>query len=101
LTKEGLNVIEIPQDMKNMSPAMKETERLLRTNMLTHDSNPVARWCFGNVNIAIDGNENIKPMKNKSRDRIDIIVALINAMSRAIRIEKILVYEKRGMRTLM
>jgi phage terminase large subunit-like protein len=89
LSKEGLNVIEIPQNMKNMSPAMKEVERLLRTHQMTHDKNPVARWCFGNVNIAIDGNENIKPMKNKSRDRIDITVALINAMSRAFNVEKV------------
>jgi phage terminase large subunit-like protein len=84
-----------------MSPAMKEIERLLKSNNMTHESNPLARWCFGNVNIAVDGNENIKPMKNKSRDRIDVIVALINAMSVAIKLEQQTnVYETRGMRSL-
>ncbi len=49
------------------------------------------------------GNENIKPMKNKSRDRIDVIVALINAMNIAIRMEdtKSSIYEQRGMRSLL
>ena len=93
-------IILIPQDMKNMSPAMKEIERLLRRGELTHNNNPLARWCFGNVNLAMDGNENIKPMKNKSKDRIDIIVALINAMSQAMQREKIVVYQQRGMRIL-
>jgi phage terminase large subunit-like protein len=46
------------------------------------------------------GNENIKPVKNKSKDRIDIIVALINAMSQAIKQEKLSVYEGRGIRSV-
>lgn len=88
LSKEGIPIVVIPQNMASMSPAMKETERLLRTGNMTHESNPLARWCFGNVNIATDGNENIKPMKNKSKDRIDLIVAMINAMARAFIVEK-------------
>lgn len=88
LQREAIQVVEIPQNMAGMSPPMKEIERLLRIGMLTHEPNPVARWCFGNVNIAIDGNENLKPMKNRSKDRIDIIVALINAMAMAVRVEK-------------
>jgi phage terminase large subunit-like protein len=63
---------------------MKEIERLLKSGKMTHERNPLARWCFGNVNIVVDGNLNMKPMKNKIRDRIDPIVALINAMNIAI-----------------
>ncbi|OPX87744.1 MAG: Phage Terminase [Pelotomaculum sp. PtaB.Bin104] len=88
LYKEGVEFLEVTQDMANMSPAMKEMERLLRSGQFTHENNPLARWCFGNVVTAIDGNENIKPMKNKSKDRIDLIVAWINAMAIAIRLEK-------------
>ena len=66
---------------------------------MTHEKNPVARWCFGNMAIVIDGNENIKPMKNKSADRIDMMVALINAMNIAIRQEdETFIYNIRGMR---
>ena len=89
LAREGLEIAEIPQTMNGMSSPMKEIERLLKANMLTHEVNRAARWCFGNINIAVDGNENIKPMKNKSIDRIDLIVAMINAMALAVRMEEV------------
>lgn len=103
LMKAGIEVVEIPQNMSGMSPAMKEIEILMKSDKLTHEKNPVARWCWGNVVIAFDGNENIKPMKNKSRERIDLTVAFINAMATAIIFEEKnmeSVYEKRGVRTL-
>lgn len=89
LMRGGIDVVEIGQDMKNMSPAMKFIEQLLKRGLMTHEVNPVARWCWGNVVVAVDGNENIKPMKNKSRDRIDLIVAMINAMATAMLFEEI------------
>lgn len=77
LMKEGINVLEIRQNMTEMSPAMKDIERKLRGGEMKHDHNTASRWCFGNVRCAVDGNENIKPMKNKSIGRIDITVAWI------------------------
>ena len=82
--KEGqrpVDVVEIPQTMLQLSPAMKEMERLIRGREMLHIHNTCARWCFGNVRCAVDGNENIKPMKNKSTGRIDIAVAWIIAMA--------------------
>lgn len=103
LMREGVNVIEIAQNMAQMSPAMKTTERLMKSGQMTHEENPLARWCWGNVNVAVDGNENIKPMKNRSIDRIDLTVALINAMATAMIYENMeqSVYEIRGMRSLL
>lgn len=77
LMKEGINVLEIRQDMTEMSPPMKDIERKLRGGEMKHDHNTASRWNFGNVRCAVDGNENIKPMKNKSIGRIDITVAWI------------------------
>ena len=88
LTKDDISIIEISQTMSGMSPAMKETERLLRKKLMQHEKNPCARWNFGNVRCAVDGNENIKPMKNKSTGRIDITVSWINAMATAMINEK-------------
>ena len=88
LTKKGIKTIEIPQTIAGMSPGMKELERLLRSGQMSHEVNPLVRWCFGNVVVFIDGNENMKPMKNKSIDRIDPIVALITAMNAAVKLEK-------------
>ena len=103
LLPQGLQdrFIEIPQTMAGLSVGMSELERLFRTGEITHEADPLGRWTFGNVSIATDGNENMKPMKSKSADRIDPIVALINAMSAAVRLEvKRSVYEDRGLRVI-
>ena len=84
LTEAGVNVTEIPQTMSGMSPAMKELERLIRSHQMLHLHNTAARWCFGNVRCAVDGNENMKPMKNRSTGRIDIAVAWIISMAAAM-----------------
>ena len=84
LMKEGINVLEIRQTMAEMSPPMKDIERKLRGGEMKHDHNTASRWNFGNVRCAVDGNENIKPMKNKSIGRIDITVAWIIAHAAAM-----------------
>lgn len=76
-----VQVVEIPQDMKNLSPAMKEVERGMLEHTMRHVHNTCFRWTFGNVRCAVDGNENIKPMKNRSPGRIDPAVALIIAVA--------------------
>lgn len=84
LQDAGILVVAIPQTMLGMSPAMKELEHLMRKHEMHHVHNTCARWNFGNVRCAVDGNENIKPMKNRSIGRIDITVAWIIAMAAAI-----------------
>ena len=84
LMERGVNVVEIPQNVREMSPAMKELERLIRRREMLHEHNTAARWCFGNVRCAVDGNENIKPMKNRNTGRIDMTVAWIIAMAVAL-----------------
>ena len=84
--------------MSGMSPAMKDMERLMLQGQMLHERNPAARWCFGNVRLAVDGNENIKPMKNRSIDRIDITVAWVNAVALARQKQSMVpnVYARRG-----
>ena len=84
LQDAGVLVMAIPQTMMGMSPAMKELEQLIRGHKMLHVHNTCARWCFGNVRCAVDGNENIKPMKNRSIGRIDITVSWIIAMAAAM-----------------
>jgi len=101
LAKAEIESLEVSQTIQGLSPGMKELERLIRTGQFSHEKHPVARWCFGNIKTAVDGNDNIKPMKNRSIDRIDVIVALVNAMNVAIRYEEEKsVYNQRGMRSL-
>ena len=88
LMKDDFDVIEISQTMSGLSDSMKQMERLMRKKELLHEKNLCARWNFGNVRCAVDGNENIKPMKNKSTGRIDIAAAAINAVATAMLSEK-------------
>lgn len=81
LQDSGVEVVAISQSMTGMSPAMKELERLIRAREMLHVHNTCARWCFGNVRCAVDGNENMKPMKDRSTGRIDITVAWIIAVA--------------------
>ena len=81
LQDAGVQVISISQTMVGMSPAMKEIERMLRGREMLHVHNTCARWCFGNVRCAVDGNENTKPMKDRSVGRIDITVAWVIAVA--------------------
>ena len=70
---------EIPQTMLGMSPAMVWMKEAMYARTLLHQHNTCARYCFGNVRCAVDGNGNTKPMKNRSRGRIDVTVAWIIA----------------------
>lgn len=72
-----VTTIEIPQDLKNMSPAMKEIDTMMEKRELLHIHNTCFRWTFGNVRCHVDGNGNIKPLKNRSTGRIDPTVASI------------------------
>lgn len=72
--------IEIPQDLKNMSPAMKEMDYMMQRHTLLHVHNTCFRWTFGSVRCYADGNGNIKPLKNIPAVRIDPAVASIIAM---------------------
>lgn len=93
--------VEIPQTISGMAPGMSELERQFRADEISHRENELGRYCFDCVVVAPDGNENIKPMKNKAKGRIDPICGLVNAASAAIKLEhKRSVYEERGIRML-
>jgi phage terminase large subunit-like protein len=84
LTEAGITMVEVRQGARSMSPAMKELEKLIVGDEIRHGGNPVVRWMFGNIQVKRDENDNIRPIKGKQVERIDGIVALINALSRAI-----------------
>jgi phage terminase large subunit-like protein len=97
LSDDGLTMVEVRQGFKTMSPAMKELEKLIVGKELEHGGNPALRWMFGNMAVKKDENENIRPVKDKSTERIDGIVAMVNAICCAIvHADNTPVYEKGG-----
>jgi phage terminase large subunit-like protein len=52
---------------------------------LVHDGDPVLGWMVSNVVAHLDAKDNIYPRKERAENKIDGIVALIMALSRAIK----------------
>ncbi len=117
LEKAGITCVDIPQTFASLTDPMNQLEILLKgkkpvepepgegeekpeeeikmitgkplTGRLTHENNPVARWCFGNTSVAKNGQGYIKFVKEHKGQsvsrtkRIDLTAALVDAMARA------------------
>jgi phage terminase large subunit-like protein len=101
LESKGATMAQFGQGFASMNPPMKELERLVLSKKINHGNNPVLTWMADNLVACVDPAGNIKPDKEKSREKIDGIVALIMAIDLALRHpESKSVYEKRGIRLL-
>ena len=85
------------QGFKDMSPPIKELERLLLGRELRHNGNPVLSWMAHNTGIVEDAAGNIKPAKPKrtSSIKIDGIIALAMAVGRSMA-ERVETYAEKG-----
>ena len=79
-TAEGLPLEPYSQALWNFNKPTKELERLIKMNKVVIDNNPITRWCFSNVCIKEDHNENIKPVKVEKQNKIDGVIAMIEAL---------------------
>lgn len=105
LVADGMDfekVIEYGQTLKNMSEPTKELDALIVSGKLIHNGNPVLRWMASNTAVYTDPNDNIRPVKDRSSEKIDGIIAAIMALGLSL-VEpepKKSVYEERGILTL-
>jgi phage terminase large subunit-like protein len=81
---EGLPMIEVRPTVLNFSEPMKALEALVLQGKLVHDGDPVLGWMASNVVAHLDAKDNIYPRKERPENKIDGIVALIMALSRAL-----------------
>lgn len=107
LEQDNLICVDIPQQYSVLTDPLNLIETLLKKKQLTHEPNPVARWCFGNSSIAKNGNAQIKLVKERKgknldrTKRIDLTIAWVCAMARAKFYDTLKsVYESRGIRTV-
>ena len=68
------------QDIKHMSVPTKWLETELLKHNFNFLDNPVIRWMFRNVVIYTDPNANVKIDKAKARNKVDGVVALVDAV---------------------
>lgn len=103
LEAAGFVMIAFGQGFASMSPPTKELMRLTLDQKIAHGGNPILRWHADNVVVRQDPAGNLKPDKQRSRQKIDGIVASIMGIDRAIRRgqgDPGSVYETRGIRTI-
>lgn len=75
--------IEVSQGPVNFSEPMKELEAAYLTERLKHQNDPVLNWAASNVILKNSSNKLFYPAKRTAEEKIDPVVALIMALSRA------------------
>ena len=99
MLNEGVNMIELPQNVKNLSESMKELEKIVVDGRFHHIGDPVLSWMVSNVVCHTDAKDNIYPRKENEKNKIDGVIALVLALNRWIANPDIVttsVYENRG-----
>ena len=79
------HLIEFGQGYKSMSPPTKELLTLILAGRINHGNDPVLRWMADNMVVTTDPAGNVKPVKDKSTEKIDGIVAAEMGLDRATR----------------
>lgn len=101
MSREGFEMVEMRQGHGTMGPPTRELETKVLKRQIRHGGHPILRWMASNTVVIKDSNDNIRPDKEKSFQRIDGIVATIMALGRALYGDGKSgpsIYEKRGPR---
>ena len=96
-------LMEYRQDIRYMSVPTKRLEADVLRHAITFGDNPVIRWMFRNVVVYRDPNANIKLDKARSRNKIDGVVALVDAIGGWLNQEgqrKKVIYSSHSLRTV-
>lgn len=82
LTSDGFRLVRIIQSTGEMDAPVKEVERLVSARKLRHGQNPVLGWMVANTVMVADASGRRKPDKEKAREKIDGVPALLMAIKR-------------------
>ena len=84
LEDAGLTVVDMGQGYASMSAPTKGMLDLVMSRKLRHGGHPVLRWMADNLVVRTDPSGNMKPDKEKSRERIDGIVGMVMGLGMSI-----------------
>jgi phage terminase large subunit-like protein len=89
LDRQGVKLPLVPfgQGYREMGPAVDQFEAAMLARKLQHGGNPILRWNAGNAVFQTDPTGARKLAKDRSRDKIDGLVALVMAIGLASRQE--------------
>jgi phage terminase large subunit-like protein len=100
LTGDGFEMVVLRQGFLSLNAPTKRLMELVLTGLLAHGGNPILNWMVSNVIVSMDAAGCIKPDKSSSKEKIDGVAALVDALARAIVVpaeSKKSVYEERGL----
>jgi len=79
-TEQGLQLLPFSQSIASLNRPTKELARLILSGKVVLFDNPIDRFCFQNVVIKRDYNDNERPTKMSYNEKIDGVMAMINAL---------------------
>lgn len=80
LSESGFEMVACRQWMGYLSAPTKKIEMMINSGEVKIQNNPVTKWMFQNVLLDRDANDNIKPNKKKSSEKIDGVSAMCMAV---------------------
>lgn len=87
MTELGMPIQPYSQSISNFSIPTKTLERIIKMGNCTMDMNPITRYCFRNVVLKHDWNDNVKPIKESNQEKIDGVIAMIQALGVYLSVE--------------
>ena len=79
-TNAGLPMSVFSQALGNFNKPTKYLEMLIRSEKCIIDTNIAVVWCFNNVKLKYDYNENCKPDKSTQEAKIDPVISMTEAL---------------------
>ncbi len=84
MQKDGAVMVPVGMGFASMNAPTKELMTLVLGNKIDHGGHPILRTHADNLVVRTDPAGNLKPDKEKATQKIDLMVALILALSRAM-----------------
>lgn len=80
-TEKGLPLKPYSQTIGAFNKPTKELERIILSGNAIIDNNEITRYCFRNVVLKIDHNQNCKPVKYSESKKIDGVISILMSLA--------------------
>jgi len=79
--EQGIKMMPFQQTIGNFNNPTREFERLMLCGKVVLSDNPITRYCLRNVELRHDFNNNVKPLKDSEKKKIDGVIACLQALA--------------------
>lgn len=79
-TAAGLPLVPYSQSLGSFNKPTKTFEMLIKQGKVVIDTNECVLWCFNNVKLKLDHNDNAKPDKPTREAKIDPVISMCEAL---------------------